>query len=447
MDETRREITVDQAMMIAIEFLMHGQTHDAEVVCQKVLQVSPRHPDALHYSGLVAHRFGRTAEAISLVRQSLEVTPAQADWHSNLGILLQADGQFEEAMMEFERALALQPLHANAHNNLGVLRRAFNRDAEAEESYRAAIEIDPDHADAYRNLAILLDLTGRTHEALVAYCKAITLKPNNAEAKRLLVVAYCTVGEREKAIAVCEEWVKEQPDDPIARHTLAACTGKEVPARASDSFVRKSFDSFATTFEAKLARLHYKAPQLVADALVAIGVSPERALDILDAGCGTGLCGPLLAPYARRLAGVDLSDGMLEHAREKNVYDELACAELTGHLQQHPGEFHVVVSADTLCYFGDLAEFAFAAAGALRPGGWLIFTVEESEPDVEGFELEVHGRYNHAASYVERVLANAGLRSEIGRATLRNESGLPVAGLVVRAAKTAASDVARGGDA
>ena len=47
-------------------------------------------------------------------------------------------------------------------------------------------------------------------------------------------------------------------------------------------------------------------------------LSPAKALDILDAGCGTGLCGPLLAPYARRLVGVDLSDGMLKHAREKN---------------------------------------------------------------------------------------------------------------------------------
>ncbi|NIR58985.1 MAG: methyltransferase domain-containing protein, partial [Gammaproteobacteria bacterium] len=50
--------------------------------------------------------------------------------------------------------------------------------------------------------------------------------------------------------------------------------------------------------------------------------------DILDAGCGTGLCGPLLAPHARTLVGVDLSGGMIAKAEELAVYDELEVAEL-----------------------------------------------------------------------------------------------------------------------
>ena len=41
------------------------------------------------------------------------------------------------------------------------------------------------------------------------------------------------------------------------------------------------------------------------------GLDASRSLDVLDAGCGTGLCGPLVAPYARRLVGVDLSEAML----------------------------------------------------------------------------------------------------------------------------------------
>ena len=54
--------------------------------------------------------------------------------------------------------------------------------------------------------------------------------------------------------------------------------------------------------------------------------------NILDVGCGTGLCGALLSPYARRLVGVDLSDRMLDQARERNIYDELVKGELTAYL-------------------------------------------------------------------------------------------------------------------
>ena len=42
----------------------------------------------------------------------------------------------------------------------------------------------------------------------------------------------------------------------------------------------------------------------------------------------------LVAPFARRLVGVDLSDGMLAHARDKNVYHALMKAELTEYLRE-----------------------------------------------------------------------------------------------------------------
>ena len=92
-------------------------------------------------------------------------------------------------------------------------------------------------------------------------------------------------------------------------------------------------------------------------------------LDVLDAGCGTGLCGPLLAPYARRLVGVDLSERMLDQARARDVYDELVKGELTEYLAASAGTFDAIVSADTLVYFGPLEAVAEAAERALRPGG------------------------------------------------------------------------------
>jgi predicted TPR repeat methyltransferase len=170
------------------------------------------------------------------------------------------------------------------------------------------------------------------------------------------------------------------------------------------------------------------------------GLAPSRSLDVLDAGCGTGLCGPLLAPYARRLTGIDLSPGMLAHAREKQVYDELLEGELTEYLRGCRAAYDVVASADTLVYFGGLEEVIAAAAGALKPGGILVLTLEHgTAPDAPDFKLEMHGRYTHARPYVERLLRESGLIPEIASAELRLESGNPVAGLVIRAIK-------RGGD-
>ena len=128
---------------------------------------------------------------------------------------------------------------------------------------------------------------------------------------------------------------------------------------------------------------------------------------------------------------------MLAQARARNVYDELVKRELTAYLRDSTGAFDVIVSADTLVYFGPLEDVVAAAANALRPGGRLIFTVEElvGAGSDAGYAISPNGRYRHARAYVERVLADANLRSEIVPAELRLEAGEPVAGLVVRGTK------------
>jgi predicted TPR repeat methyltransferase len=432
-----RELTLEEAVSIAIPLQKNGQLVEAQELYRRVLETEPNHPQALHYSGVLAHQQGRNDEAVMLIEKSLELQPDQADCYNNLGIILQSSGKLERAIEAYQQAIAIDPSHANAYNNLGVLLRATGKPSQAEEAYRRAIQLKPDHIDAYTNLGILLSGLKRTEEAAAYYCKVITLQPKHREARRLLALAHCMLGEIDAAVRIFEEWLEEEPQDPIALHMLAACTSRNVPVRASNAFVERTFDSFAASFESKLERLSYRAPPLVVAMLEHSGLKPSKSLDVLDAGCGTGLCGPLVLPYARSLVGVDLSGGMLAHAKEKNVYHVLVKTELTDYLRDNREGFDLIISADTLVYFGDLENVFAAAAGALRPNGLLVFTLEhavEAEADVN-YRLELHGRYSHIPAYVERMLASACLNSEIAYADLRMESGVPVPGLVVRATK------------
>jgi predicted TPR repeat methyltransferase len=432
-----RAVSLDEAISIAIRLQQNEQWAAADDIYRRVLEVAPDFADAVHFSGVLAHQQGQSEKATALIARSLELEPERADWYSNLGIVLRDRLRLDDAVAAFQQAIALDPKHANAHNNLGVVLRAQDKPAEAEAAYRCAIQADPDHSDAYTNLGILLNGQKRVHEAVVCFCKVITFRPKHPEARRLLALAHCTLGEADKAVEVFEEWLKEEPDHPIALHMLAACSGRDVPERASDGFVEKTFDSFAASFDSKLAKLLYRAPDLVAGMLAGSDVEVSKSLDVLDAGCGTGLCGPLVAPYARRLVGVDLSTRMLAQAEARHVYDELYKVELTAYLRDCPGSFDVIVSADTLVYFGPLHSVVVASADALRPGGRLIFTVEQliDAGSDAGYAISHHGRYCHSREYLERVLADANLMPEIVPAELRLEAGDPVAGLVVRATK------------
>jgi predicted TPR repeat methyltransferase len=167
-------------------------------------------------------------------------------------------------------------------------------------------------------------------------------------------------------------------------------------------------------------------------------MTAERVLPaVLDAGCGTGLCGPLVRTMSARLVGVDLSSKMIDRARARGVYDDLQVAELSRFLRANAQAFDAIVSADTLVYFGALEEPLSAAQSALRPDGLLIFTLESLRGD-EDHRLQFHGRYAHSETYVRRAMRDAGLAIEsLAHETLRRERLEPVNGFVVTARREA----------
>ena len=435
-----RELTLDEAVAFAVALQKNEQLAEAGELYRRVLETSPTHSAALHYSGVLAHQQGKNDQAIALIERSLAAAPDQADWFSVASF--QSDGQLDKAIGAYQRAIALDPGHANAHSNLGVLLRATGKTAEAETAYRTAIRLNPDHIDAYTNLGILLNGLGRTQEATACYCKVITLRPKHPEARKLLALAHCALGEVSEAVRIFEEWLVDDPEDPIARHMLAACTGRDVPARASNAFVERTFDSFAASFESRLQRLSYRAPALVVALLESSGREPS-APHVLDLAVAPA-CGALVPRPP-----IDWRRSVLRNAgpREgKGVYDTLVEAELTAYLRDNENAFDTIVSADTLVYFGDLERVVSAAAGALRTNGLLLFTLEDAgEREAgAGYRLEMHGRYCHAGAYVERLLTSSGLQTEIVHADLRMEAGVPVPGLVIRATKSAKRSRVRG---
>src|SRR6187455_1295342 len=110
-----RELTLEEAVAFAIVLQKNHQFVEAHEIYHRILEVSPDHPQALHYAGVLAHQQGKIREAIELIERSLALVPDEADWHSNLGIVLQSDDKLDLAIAAYRRAIAIDPGHANAH--------------------------------------------------------------------------------------------------------------------------------------------------------------------------------------------------------------------------------------------------------------------------------------------------------------------------------------------
>jgi predicted TPR repeat methyltransferase len=417
----------------AIEAHQAGRLQEARAQYRKVLTLAPQDPNALHFFGVLRHRLGESGPAIEMIRRSLEVAPGNAHAWVNLGNIYLERDEPDEARRAYEEATQLDSKQADGWYNLGVCLRRLEDASGAVAALNAAIALRPEHAAAFYQRGIarreLEDLDGANED----FGRALTLKPDYLEVYESLGMLLYRMNRIAQAAAVYRDWLARDPSSSIAAHMAAATSGEQVPERSSDLYVTETFDRFAATFDANLANLAYRAPNIVATALER-RLAGHRLDCILDAGCGTGLCGPLLRGHAQCLVGVDLSPVMLELARGKGVYDELHAAELSAFMHRSAAQYDAIVSADTFVYFGVLETVFAAAAAALHGAGWFVFTLEQCADSAAPYRLEPHGRYTHHQDYVRDCLARAGFEAiECTDEILRRERGADVHGMLVSA--------------
>jgi predicted TPR repeat methyltransferase len=439
-DEPRAvcRLSLRDALTMAIRLHQQGHLDIAEQSYRNILDAVPEQPDALHFLGVLSHQLGRSEEGVRLIRRALAQAPDHAGAHNNLGNILSKRGKPDEALAAYQKAIELDPGDVDALNNLGVMLKSSGRLEEAAAHFESAIENDPGHSESYHNLVGTLTRLGRLEQAVEVARRGVELGSDLSDAYRNLSDVLRRAGRVDEAVSVVRQWLSISPGHPIAVHQLAAYLGEDVPERASDRYITMTFDDFADSFDEVLRGLEYRAPELIIAGISDRSKALAGQLDILDAGCGTGLCGPLLRKYARRLVGVDLSSRMIAKARERGCYDELITAELISFLNDNDASFDLIASADTLVYIGNLEQFFAAAHDRLRPGGELVFTLEYAA-DLEGragFRLEETGRYSHTKAYLQQVLAATGLVPRMMQQEVpRKQLGKPVSGLLVAAVR------------
>jgi predicted TPR repeat methyltransferase len=388
--------------------------------------------------GARRHRAGDLDAAEALYRRVLARRPEEPNALNLLGVIARARGAIAEAVTLSGRALALRPgspVFLAAH---GAALAEAGRVAEAIPLLAEAVRLRPEDSVSLRNLGQALLAAGRVEEALPPLRRAALLDPAAPEAALALAHALREAGATLEAVRAAGEALRLAAGGPLeaeARFLLAALGAAPPPDRAPASYVRDLFDRYAGRFDDDLTgRLGYETPQAIAALLRRVGVPAAGGLAVLDLGCGTGLSGVALKPFAARLEGVDLSPRMLEEARRRGLYDALHEADLLAFLPRRPAAWDVVAAADVLNYLGDLAPALSAIAAALRPGGHAAFSVEAGE--TPGFSLGEGLRYRHAPGDVARQLEAAGLRLLAQEETvLRREKGRPVAGVLFAAAR------------
>jgi predicted TPR repeat methyltransferase len=455
---------------LGVRLCIAGRYPESLRVLRLAETISPGDPELLNNLAVVQDRSNLRDEAIRTVEKSLALKHAQPDSWVMLGNMKRMRGDPAGAQAAYETAIALEKSSPLAWLGLSLVRQAQRRPAEAIECLKTCIRQSHANAPLCSILGQLYYESGRFGESRDAYLAAVDLDGNNAVYRQMqretqficaaiegssideAIAAYLNHraehpagadpdlhkflqkisvlldahGHNAAARRIAEARLARSPASVTARYMLQAAAGDSSILRAPDAYIVEHFDEFADAFEEQLVnKLGYDIPRKLAAQLARFLPDGAR-VDLLDAGCGTGLCGPWVRGLSARLTGVDLSSGMLRHANQRQIYDRLVRAELTSFLRESPAGFDAIIAADVMIYFGDLAPLEAAIAGALKPDGLLAFSTERASSP--GCRFQGSGRFAHDPGYVQSVFSAHFTMCAAGETTIRFEASRPVPG-------------------
>ena len=234
-------MTIDQALLNAVESHKAGKLQDAESLYRAILQAQPNHPDANHNLGVMAVSLNKSEAALPLFKIALEANPNQGQfWLSYIDALIK-EKQYDNArrVLEQGKKSGLTGEKVDALNAI-LMSFAVAMDFESEKAGKLTLppdqiysnridnptQIEMDsllenyhagrfdqvlklainfteqyskHPFGWKVLGAVLKKTGKLHESLIANQKALEISPSDAEAHNNLGNTLKELGKLEAA--------------------------------------------------------------------------------------------------------------------------------------------------------------------------------------------------------------------------------------------------------
>jgi predicted TPR repeat methyltransferase len=420
------------------KLIASGQLKDAALKLNTELKAAPNEPRIFIMGMRLAEAAGNPAGAQEAARRAVKAAPDWPPGVTELAFLLARQNEFQEAIGFAERAVQLDG------NNPEVLARVIDIAHRAQHFQLAiawlqrAAAIDPGNTSIQLLVARDWRLTGHYDKALAVYDQLLESRPSDDQALMGRAQTALATGNLASALIDCEALAALHPDDEEVQFYLELARGN-TPKKQPAKMIRSLYDGFAELYDQHVvAGLKYKLPREVAR--IINERYPDRTLNVLDLGCGTGLLGASLGRIQGGLIGVDLSRPMIDQAARHGVYDRFHNVDLLEALEATPESLYDVIAAlDVFIYVGDIAGAIPDAYRILRGGGHFIFSCEEALEDEADLVLRPTQRYAHKASRVEAMCRAAGFEPvTLEPMPLRYEKNEPVAGFLVIARKPGA---------
>jgi len=390
----KKEDYLEAYYNLALAYSKRNQIDDAMHTYEKLIVMAPFYTAAYFQLGCLCLSHGNLKKAIHCFKAVEQTHPQQFETQSNLATCYLNLGLLSQAKLHYMKALQLVPNDTQILFNLGVINMQQGHIDNAIDNYQQALHINPDFFAAHNNLGVAFLAKQKIGNALFHFREAARLQPENES----------------------------------IQFTINMLSQENPAAVSSVAYIKNLFDAYADHYEPHLINtLDYQIPDLLFQAINTVKTLTPNSLDILDLGCGTGLCGLRFEPLAKSLTGIDLSSKMIAVAQQKDIYSELIVNDFLTGLENKKAGFDLIVAGDVLVYSGDLKPVFAACKLALRDQGLFAFNTEITEK--KDYQLNPSGRFTHQQKYLEALAIESGFKIVYyQRVVTRQQNNEPVYG-------------------
>lgn len=175
-----------QLMAEAAAFFRQGRYEECAKACQRLLQKSPTHLDALHMLAQAAQRGGAYELSDAAFRELVGLAPTRSEFLINYAMFLRARGRPTEAENCLRQATKEAPKDWSAWHGLGLVLFEMAEFPEAERCAERAIELDGSKAGGWELAAAVAQKTDQPEKGIRLCQEGLERAPDAARLRYAL---------------------------------------------------------------------------------------------------------------------------------------------------------------------------------------------------------------------------------------------------------------------
>lgn len=382
---------------------MHlGEFKDAQHRFTQALSLDPSQYTA-HYQLALAHEMQKHwKEACEHYQICLKAAEHEAASHG-MGRCLIKLGNASEALDHLKKSFILGGESQELWHNLGMCYLQLASPALALEAWNKTAKYE-NNIDTNYHIGVCYQQMFRYDDATLYFKQALKLEKDHLDSYLNLIA----IAIERYQIAEALDWIKQARQFYPSREDLiylqASISQNHSVERAPTSYITQLFDSYAHHYDAHvLKQLKYQLPNHLKK-LLATYTPLSGWKKACDMGCGTGLCGKIIAEYTTHLTGIDLSKDMLKVADSLSIYHQLHEEDIIHYLNRSNDRYDLMNFGDVLPYCGTL-EWLKTLHKNIDDQGIVILSIEVNTT-IDTFHLHEHARFSHNPNYIQACMEN-----------------------------------------